>query len=163
MDFLQWEGRGFPITSFISAFPASFSPEPVCVCVCTCVHVQAQLKIKKFMLENITILKMPPISVGVMISPDTSGTRKFLSNSIVDFMLLLKPQSWNIWKCDKGDPKANVHRWVQDKNCSQRGSNDKKVSPSGEHRPGHWLLPVKYLWPLMTRVWPLWALGTEID
>ena len=49
----------------------------VCVCVCMCarVHVQAQLKIK-IMLEKITILKMPPISVG-MISLDASEQGNF--------------------------------------------------------------------------------------
>ena len=73
MDFLQ----GFPITSIISAFPDSFSPGTPCVCVCVCahVHVQAQLKIK-IMLEKITILKMPPISVG-MISLDASEQGNF--------------------------------------------------------------------------------------
>ena len=74
MDFLQ----GFPITSIISAFPDSFSPGTPCVCVCVCarVHVQAQLKIK-ILLEKITILKMPPISVGMMISLDTSEQGNF--------------------------------------------------------------------------------------
>ena len=78
MDFLQ----GFPITSIISAFPDSFSPGTPCVCVCVCVcvcarvHVQAQLKIK-IMLEKITILKMPPISVG-MISLDASEQGNFI-------------------------------------------------------------------------------------
>lgn len=73
MDFLQ----GFPITSIISAFPDSFSPGTPCVYVCVCahVHVQAQLKIK-IMLEKITILKMPPISVG-MISLDASEQGNF--------------------------------------------------------------------------------------
>jgi len=73
VDFLQ----GFPITSIISAFPDSFSPGTPCVCVCVCahVHVQAQLKIK-IMLEKITILKMPPISVG-MISLDASEQGNF--------------------------------------------------------------------------------------
>ena len=48
----------------------------MCVCVRAHVHVQAQLKIK-IMLEKITILKMPPISIGMMISLDTSEQGNF--------------------------------------------------------------------------------------